>query len=101
MVALLKLRGAMTILKKLGRAELRRLEPGDWVAWSKSHWDNNPVQPDFAFWEAQIMAHPVRSAQYVLVLFNGLAYAVQKNRLFKVPPVTAIEHMHSEYDYNS
>ena len=89
------------ILKKLTRKELRRLKPGDWVAWGKSNWDNNPAQQDFAFWEAQVIAHPVRSGHDVTVLFDGLAHAVQKNRLFKVQPVLGVEDMHTEWDFNS
>jgi len=89
------------ILKKLTRKELRRLKPGDRVAWGKSNCDNHPLQQDFAYWETQVMAHSVRSAQEVTVLFNGIAHAVHKNRLYKVPPVVGIEDMHTEYDYNS
>jgi hypothetical protein len=89
------------VLKKLLRAELRRLKPGDWVAWGKSNWDNDPVQQNFVFWEAQVLAQPLRSGHDVTVLFNGLAYAVQKNRLLKVKPVIAIEDMHRQFDYNS
>jgi hypothetical protein len=40
----------MDILRQLSRAERRRLNPGEWIAWGKSNWDNNPVQPEFAFW---------------------------------------------------
>jgi hypothetical protein len=87
------------ILKKLGRAELRRLEPGDWVAWSRSNW-GQPGEKDFAYHEAQVMAHPVRTAQEVAVLFNGLPHAVQKNRLYKVLPVISVEDMHQQFDYN-
>ena len=88
------------ILRKLTRKELRRLKPGDWVAWGKTNWDT-PDKQDFAFWEAQVTAHPVRSAQEVMVLFNGLPHAVHKNRLYKVPPVIEVEEMHTQYDYNS
>jgi hypothetical protein len=89
------------ILKKLTRAELRRLKPSDRVAWGKSNWDNNPVQQDFAFWEAHVIAHPVRSGLDFMVLFNGLSHAAPKNRLYRLMPVIAIEDMHTEYDYNS
>jgi hypothetical protein len=89
------------VLKRISRAELRRLNPGDWVAWGKSNWDNNPVQENFAFWEAQVVAHPVRSGHEVMVLFNGLPHAVHKNQLYKVHPITDMEHMHESYDYNS
>lgn len=88
------------ILKKLGRAELRRLQPGDWIAWSKSN-RGTPDQKDFAYHEAQVLAHPVRSAQEVMVLFNGSPHAVEKNRLYKAQPVIGVEAMHTGYDYNS
>src|ERR1700686_5727430 len=100
MVALLKLKGPMTILKKLGRAELRRLEPGDWVAWSKSNW-GKPDEPDFAYHEAQVMAHPVHSAQEVMVHFSGHPHAVYKNMIYKVLPIIGVEDMHTAFDYNS
>jgi hypothetical protein len=87
------------ILKKLLRADLRRLKPGDWIAWSKSTWDT-PESKDFAFHEAQVTAHPVRTSQYVTVLFNGLPREVAKNQLYKVLPVIAIEDMHQQFDYN-
>jgi hypothetical protein len=87
------------ILKRISRAELRRLSPGEWVAWGKTNWDS-PDKQDFAFWEAQVMAHPVRSAQHVLVLFNGLPQAVHKNQLFKVQPIIDMEAMHQQFDYN-
>jgi hypothetical protein len=87
-------------LKKLVRVDLRRLKPGDSVAWSVSHW-GQPGQPDFSFHEGQVLAHPVRSAQEVTVLFNGIAHAVHKNQLYNVPPVIDVEDMHTEYDYNS
>jgi hypothetical protein len=82
------------------RADLRRLKPGDWVAWSKSHWGKHD-EPDFAFHEAQMMAHPVRSGQYVTVLFNGLSFEVAKNQLYKMLPVISVEDMHQQFDYNS
>jgi hypothetical protein len=85
----------------LKRAKLRRLKPGDWVAWGRTNWDNNPVQQDFAFWEAQVIAHPVRSGHEVVVLFNGLPLAVHKNQLYRVQPVIGVENMHTQYDYNS
>jgi hypothetical protein len=88
------------ILKKLGRAELRRLEAGDWIAWSVSHW-GQPEEPDFAYNEAQLTAQSVRSSQYVTVLFNGLPHDVAKNQLYKVQPDVRIEEMHTQYDYNS
>jgi hypothetical protein len=88
------------ILKKLTRKELRRLKPGDWVAWGKTNGDS-PDKQDFAFWETQVIAHPVRSGHEVMVLFNGIPHAVHKNQLFKVQPVIAVEDMHTEYDYNS
>jgi hypothetical protein len=83
------------ILRKFSRAELRRLNPGDWVAWTRSNWDSAAKQ-DFAFWEAQVVAHPVRSAQHVLILFNGHPLAVPKNRLYKVMPIIGVEEMHTE-----
>jgi hypothetical protein len=89
------------ILKRISRAKLRRLKPGDWVAWGRTNWDNNPVQQDFAFWEAQVIAHPVRSVHEVVVLFNGLPLAVHKNQLYRVQPVIGVENMHTQYDYNS
>jgi hypothetical protein len=89
------------VLRKLTRNELRRLKPGEWVAWGKSNWDNNPVQEDFAFLEAQVIAHPVRSAHEVMVFFDGLPHAVHKNQLFKVQPVIGMDAMHEDYDYNS
>ena len=88
------------VLKRISRAELRRLKPGDWVAWGKSNWDNNPVQQDFAFWEAQVLSDPVRSGHEVMVLFNGLPHAVHKNQLFKVQPIIGMEAMHHQFDYN-
>jgi hypothetical protein len=87
--------------KKLTRKELRQLKPGDWVAWGKSNWDKT-INPPFSFWEeAQVMAHPVRCHQHVTVRFAGLPHQVPKNRLYKIPPVIAIENMHEEYDYDS
>ena len=88
------------VLRKFSRAELRRLKPGDWVAWRKTNW-NTSDQKDFAFWEAQVIAHPVRSGHEVMVLFNGLPHAAPKNRLYRVQPVIDVEDMHTEYDYNS
>jgi hypothetical protein len=88
------------ILKKLVRADLRRLKPGDSVAWSVSNW-GKPGEPDFAFYEAQVMTHPLRSAQEVMVRFNGCPHAVPKNMIYKVQPVIDVEDMHTEYDYNS
>jgi hypothetical protein len=88
------------ILNKLRRADLRRLKSGDSVAWSASNW-GHPGEPDFAYHEGQVTAHPLRSAQYVAVLFNGLPREVAKNRLYKVLPVIAIEDMHQQFDYNS
>jgi hypothetical protein len=89
------------ILKKLCRTELRQLKPGDWVVWSTTgSWDT-PANADCACNEAQVVAHPVRSGHEVVVLFNGLAHAVQKNRLYKVLPIISVEDMHQQYDYNS
>jgi hypothetical protein len=88
------------ILRKLTRNELRRLKPGEWVAWGKSNWDNNPVQQDFAYWEAPVVAHPQRSGHYVILLFNGLPHAVHKNQLFKVQPIIGMEAMQQQFDYN-
>jgi hypothetical protein len=87
-------------LKRLSRAELRRLKPGDWVAWGKSNWDA-PDKPDAAFWEAEIIAPFTRSDHTVTVLFDGVACTLYKSQLFKVQSVMAIEDMHTEYDYNS
>jgi hypothetical protein len=87
------------VLKRISRAELRRLNPGDWVAWGKTNWDS-PDKQDFAFWEAQVVAHPVRSAQHVTVFFNGHRHEVTKNQLFRVMPVIAIEDMHQQFDDN-
>ena len=87
--------------KKLTHKELRRLKPGDWVAWGKSNWNKTVNQP-FSFWEeGQITAHPVRSAQHVQVRLHGLPHEVPKNRLYKIQPGTAIENMHKDSDYNS
>jgi hypothetical protein len=87
--------------EKLTHKELRRLKPGDWVAWGKSNWNKTVKQP-FSFWqEGQITAHPVRSAQQVQVRLNGLPLEVPKNRLYKMKPVIAIENMHEDFDYNS
>jgi hypothetical protein len=88
------------ILRKLLRKDLRRLKPGDWVAWSKSTW-NTPKSEDFAFHEAQVMAHPVRSAQEVIVRFNGHPHAVPKSQVYKVMPVVGMDAMHTEWDFNS
>lgn len=88
------------ILKKLRRAELRRLKPGTWVAWRKTNW-NIPDEKKFAFHEGQVIAHPARSGHHVMVLLNGLAHPAPKNRLYMIVPVITIEDMHTEYDYNS
>jgi hypothetical protein len=88
------------ILIKLLRKDLRRPKPGDWVAWNKSNW-GTPESQDFSFHEAQVMAYPVRSAQDVLVLFNGLPHSVPKNMVYKVMPVIGVEAMHQQFDYNS
>jgi hypothetical protein len=53
------------------------LKPGDWLAWGKTNWDT-PDKQDFAYWEAQVIAQPVRSGQEVIVLHNGEPYAVSK-----------------------
>jgi hypothetical protein len=87
-------------LKKISRAELRRLKPGTWVAWKKTTW-NSPDEKKFAFHEGQVLAQPVRSGHDIEVIFDGLAKAVQKNRLFQVQPVITIEDMHQQFDYNS
>jgi hypothetical protein len=99
----LRISGAdmIDVLRKLTRNELRCLQPGEWVAWGRSNWDNNPVHEHFAFWEAQVMAHPVRSAQEIMVHFNGHPHAVPKNMIYKVQPVIDVEDMHTQYDYNS
>ncbi len=86
--------------KKLSRGDLRQLKQGDWVAWGKTNWDH-PDKKDFAYWEAQLIAHPVRSAQEVMVRFQDLPHAVQKDRLYKVLPVIGVDDMHTQYDYNS
>lgn len=88
------------VLRKLSRAELRNLKPGAWVAWRKTRLDT-PDQKEFALCEGQVIAHPVRSGHEVMVLFNGLPHAVQKNRLYKVQPIIDVEDMHTQYDYNS
>jgi hypothetical protein len=88
------------ILKKLLRADLRRLTQGAWVAWSASNW-GQPGEPDFAYHEAQVMTDAVRTSQYVTVLFNGLPREVAKNQLYKLLPVIAIEDMHQQFDYNA
>jgi hypothetical protein len=88
------------ILKKLTRKELRRLEPGDWIAWNKSTW-GQPDEPDFAYNEAPVTAHPLRSSQYLTVLFNGIPHAIAKNQLYRVKPIIDVEDMHTAYDYNS
>jgi hypothetical protein len=88
------------ILKRLGRTELRRLKPGDWIAWSKSNW-GKPDERDFAYFEAQVLAHPLRSAQRVIVFLNGGPYPVNKNQLYQVQPVIDVKDMHTQYNYNS
>jgi hypothetical protein len=88
------------VLRKLSRAELRNLTPGVWVAWRKTRLDT-PDQKEFAFWEAQVIAHPVRSGHDVMVLFDGVPHAAQKNRLYKVQPVIDVKDMHQQFDYNS
>ena len=78
------------VLKKLCRTELRQLKPGDWVVWSTTgSWDT-PANADCAYNEAQVMVYPVRSAQEVVVFFNGFPHIVQKNRLYRLMPVIAI-----------
>jgi hypothetical protein len=86
--------------KKLTRKELRRLKPGDWVAWGQTNWDH-PHKKDFAFWEAQVISEPVQSGHEVMVLLNGLPHAVHKNQFFEVQPVVGLNAMHEDYDYNS
>ena len=88
------------ILQKLSRKELRLLEPGNWVAWRKSNW-GQADEKDFAHWGAQVLAHPVRTAQEVMVCFNGCPHAVYKSQLYKVQPVIGVEDMHTAYDYNA
>ena len=88
------------MLQKLTRKELRRLKSGDWVAWGRTHWHNNPLQPGFAFWEGRVVANPLRTGHNVMVLLNGVPHAVHKNQLFKVLPTTDMEHMHEQFDYN-
>ena len=73
---------------------------GWWVAWSKSTW-GQPDGPDFAYNEALVMAHPLRSSQYVTVLFHGISQAIAKNLLYRVKPIIDVEDMHTAYDYNS
>jgi hypothetical protein len=89
--------------KKLTRQEIRRLKPGDWVAW-KTDWPiswpkDNWTTPDWK--EGQLTEHPVRSAQYITVRLDGLPQKAPKNRLYKVLPVIGVEDMHTEYDYDS
>jgi hypothetical protein len=87
--------------KKLTHNELRRLQPGDWVAWGKTNWHKAIKQP-FSFWnEGQVMEHLVRCHQHVTVRFEGLPHQVPKNRLYKTQPVTAIETMHEDFGYDS
>jgi hypothetical protein len=88
------------ILRKLTRNELRCLQPGEWVAWGRSNWDNNPVHEDFAFWEGRVVAHPLRTGHNVMVLLNGVPHAVHKNQLFKVQPIIGMEAMHQQFDHN-
>lgn len=88
-------------LKRFSRAELRRLKPGDWVAWGRTAWHNHPLQPDFAFWKGRVIAFPERSGHHVRVLLKGVPHTAPKNRLYRLMPVIAIEDMHQQYDYNA
>jgi hypothetical protein len=91
------------ILKKLTRQEIRRLKPGDWVAWSKTSC-HTPTPASFwnGFWEeGQLMDYPVRCHQDIRVRLNGLPHRVPKNRLYKVQPIVTIENQHDQYDYNA
>jgi hypothetical protein len=88
------------IPRKLTRKELRSLKPGAWVAWRKTNW-NTPDEEKFPFHEGQVIAQPVRSGHKVMVLFDGLAQAVHKNQLYEVIPITGVEQMHTQYDYNA
>jgi hypothetical protein len=88
------------ILRKLLRKDLRRLKPGDWVAWSKSNW-GTPESEDFSFHEAQMVYRAVRSFQYVIVRFNGHLHEVNKDRLYRIMPVISMDAMHTQWDYNA
>jgi broad specificity phosphatase PhoE len=87
--------------KRLTRQEIRRLKPGDWVAW-KRDWPISWPKDNWTTptWEEGRLEYPAaRSAQHVQVRINGLLRHVSKNCLHRVQPIITIETQHEQYDY--
>ena len=84
---------------KLRGTEIMRLKPGDWVAWRKERW--KPIGPSTKWVEAQLTEHPIRCYHVVFVRFAGARISVEKNRLYKPPPVVGIDVMHEVFDYDA
>jgi hypothetical protein len=84
---------------KLTGKEINKLKPGDWVAWRKERW--KPICWDTKWVEAQLTNYPIRCHQVVFVRFRGIRTPIEKNRLYKPPPVVGIDAIHEVLDYDS
>ena len=84
---------------KLTGKEINKLKPGDWVAWRKERW--KPIGRDTEWAEAQLTDRPIRCHQVVFVRFGGIRISIEKNRLYKPPPVIEVHAMHEVWDYDS
>ena len=84
---------------KLTGKEINKLKPGDWVAWRKERWE--PIGRDTEWAEAQLTDHPIRCYQVVFARFGGIRISIEKNRLYKPPPVVGIDAIHEVLDYDS
>ena len=84
---------------KLTGKEINKLKPGDWVAWREERWE--PIGPNAKWAEAQLTDHPIRCHQVVFVRFGGIRISIEKNRLYKPPPVVGIDAIDEVLDYDS
>jgi hypothetical protein len=89
----------MTDYTKLTGKEINKLQPGDWVAWRAER--GKPIGPNTKWLEAQLMESPVRCHQVVFVRLGGARISVEKNRLFKPPPIVEVDRMHEVWNYDS
>jgi len=84
---------------KLTGKEINKLKPGDWVAWREERW--KPIGRDTEWAEAQLTDRPIRCHQVVFVRFGGIRIFIEKNRLYRPPPVVGIDAIHEVLDYDS
>lgn len=82
------------------RKELRALKRGQWVAWPETAWAD-PTTSKTTICEAPICEYPVKSAQFVVVKFQGGKREVYKNQLYTIPPVVEMEEMDTVTGYDN